>query len=205
MAKNRLSRGAVAHSRAPALNVDHDLAGDRAAQLAARLRTGSDPHALPDADTLGIELAFPHQAGDLDHRTFVRFDLRHQFLRCVHADVHAFRNVDAARLIGGAAAGREDITLRASGNCHAHRILGHGLLFLGSQRTARRGDDDDGENNGLHKNPHSHGVNDYSIVNARYISSPSRSSWRTTGSPAFNPSRTARSSSSPATFVRLTA
>src|SRR6186713_1086113 len=46
---------------------------------------------------------------------------------------------------------------------------------------------------------------DYSIVNARYISSPSRSKWRTTGSPGFKASTIARSSSRLETDVRFTA
>jgi len=42
--------------------------------------------------------------------------------------MHAFRNVDAARLILGGAAGSEDITLATSRNKHPHGVFRHGLF-----------------------------------------------------------------------------
>src|SRR5205807_646077 len=61
-----------------------------------------------------------------------------------------FGNVDATRLIGGAAAGSEDIPLRTSGNGHPHGVFRHGLFFLCNQRPAQRGYND-GDNGGFHK------------------------------------------------------
>src|SRR5207247_7426100 len=140
-----LSRLAVSYGRPPALNVDLSLAGDRVTRLAAarRLRSGRNSHAPSDTYAVRIVLAFLHEAGDLDHRTFVRFDLRHHALRSVHAQMRAFGNVDAARLILGAAAGSEDKTLRTSGNGHAHGVFRHRLGFLWSQRPAQHGDRED--------------------------------------------------------------
>src|SRR5713101_4639682 len=93
-----LSRRAVTHERAPALDVDEDLTDDGVARQAAARgrRTWRNPYAAADADTVRFVLAFLHEASDLDHRTFVSFDLRHDLLRPVHAQMHAFGNVDAA-------------------------------------------------------------------------------------------------------------
>ena len=57
-------------------------------------QSAHNPHAT-NANAAGRELTLLHEAGDLDHRTFVGFDLRHQLLRPVHPQMHAFGNVDA--------------------------------------------------------------------------------------------------------------
>src|SRR5437773_2392635 len=147
-----LSRWAVPYGRPPALDVDLSLAGDRVTRLAAarRLRSGRNSHAPPDTYAVRIVLAFLHEAGDLDHRTFVRFDFRHHFLRSVDPQMLAFWNVDAARLICRAAAGSEDIALRTSGNGHADGVFRHGLFFLCHQRTGEYGDND-GDNGDFHE------------------------------------------------------
>src|SRR6185503_14196050 len=105
-----LSRRAAALHRAPALDVDADLVRDRATRhVAARPRP--NPHAPTDADTARPVLFFLRDAGDLDHRTFVSFDLGDQLLRPVHPEMRAIRNRDAARFIHGPAAGCEDVAL----------------------------------------------------------------------------------------------
>src|ERR671936_1421154 len=138
----RLSRWAITQGDAPALDVDLDLLRDRTGRQAAgrRRRARRNPDAATETYAVGLELTLSHEAGDLDHRAFVSFDVRHHFLRPVHAQMHAFRNVDAARLIGGAAAGGEDITLGTSWNRDAYGIFRHGFLFLCSQRSGRHGE-----------------------------------------------------------------
>src|SRR5438270_11744818 len=136
-----LSRRAAARNRPPALDVDEGLAAART--QAAACRPGSDAYAAADRDSVRSVLPFLHQAGDLDHRAFVGLDLRHRLLRPVHAQLHAFGNVEvAAGLVCRPRADREDIAFGASGNRHAGRILRHGLVLLREQRAGQHGDRD---------------------------------------------------------------
>jgi hypothetical protein len=148
-----LSRRAVTQGGTPALDIDQDLAGARGGRQAAagRRRTRRNPNATTDTDTDRIVLALSHETGDLDHRTFVSFDLRHYFLRPVHTQMHAFWNVDAAGLIRGAAAGSEDMTLGTSGNRHAYGVFRYGLFFLCNQRPAQHGDGNGDDDDGFHE------------------------------------------------------
>src|SRR5438093_13743540 len=112
-----LSRWAGTRGGTPALDVDLHLAGGQVGRHAAagRRRTGRNAYSAADAHSFFV-LASLHQAGDDYHRSFVCFDLRHHLLRPVHAQMHAFGNVDASRFVWGSGPGREDIPFGTSGN-----------------------------------------------------------------------------------------
>src|SRR5262249_58701161 len=113
---------------ARAFDVDVNLPCHRTSDAARRTRT--DRHAVAEADAV-VVLAFLHQPDDLDPRAFVRFDLGHQLLRAVHAQVHSFADLEGAGFLERAAAGGEYVPFAASGNGDADRILRDRLGFLG--------------------------------------------------------------------------
>src|SRR5439155_22142069 len=146
----RLARRTPSIDLPPAFDVDEELVryGAGAHPTGRRRPTRHDPHAAADADTVRSHLSLLCQAGEHDHRAFLRLDLRHHLLRAVHAEVHAFGHVDAARLILRALGRGEDLTFRAAGDRHAHRVFGYRLGFLCGRGRGDKHDHDD--NHGFH-------------------------------------------------------
>src|SRR4030095_9578388 len=133
----------------PPLDVDERLISDGARRLAAdaRRRSRGDSHAA-NPHAAGLELAALHDAGDLDHRSLVPLDLRHQLLRTVHANVRALGNIGAAGLFFGAARSGEDLALRASRNGDAYRVFRDRLCLLREGRHRQQGGGDGGQRGG---------------------------------------------------------
>src|SRR5262249_61866419 len=108
--RRRVLTRAAAVDLSPALDVDEDLTAAR------RESTVSDAPPAADPDAIGAVLVLLHDAGQLDHRALVQLDLVDQFLRTVHAQVHAFGDVVvAAGFVPRPRADREDVALRAAG------------------------------------------------------------------------------------------
>jgi len=77
------------------------LLGTWIAARGAPWRAGRrNPHVTAGhADSRLIDVGPPHQSGQLDHRPFMRFDLREDLLRPLESKLPAFLELGAAQLV----------------------------------------------------------------------------------------------------------